>query len=173
MNKKPLFILLIIAPFMISNLPGQSDREFIDKARNFKILLVSDWKPFSYTDAVGRQKTDFIFRNRREGLLTITREELLGRSLSDRVKFDLDDLKLNNVCFYTDKEAFESGHLTGFRIMAQYTEGGRKLISTSYYLEDGDTVWILRFKAEADSPSLALEITDKIARSFCTICPIL
>jgi hypothetical protein len=173
MSNKLFLLLLIIATQMVSTSSAQSDREFIDQARNFKITLISDWQPLTYTDAIGRRKTDFIFRNRNEGLLVITRENLSGRLLADRVKNDLDDLELSYACLYTGKEAFEGGQLNGLRVTLGYMDGGRKIVATFYYLQDGDTVWILRFKANPDSPGIAQDITDKMARSFCTVCPIL
>jgi hypothetical protein len=172
MSVKLFLPLLIFVTQMVSPAPAQSDREFTDRVRNFKITLVSDWQPLTYSDAVGQQKTNFIFRNRNEGFLIITRENLSGRSLADCVKNDLGDLELNYACLYIGKEAFEGGQLSGLRATLCYMDDGRKVVGTFYYLQDGNMIWILRFKANPDSPGIALEITDKMARSFCTVCPI-
>ena len=102
----PLLFLFLATPPGVTLL-AQSEREVIDKARNFKITLFGDWKPISYTDAVGRQKTDFIFQgNRQEGLLTIASEALSDRSLTNEVDIDLANMELSYATVFTSKEAF-------------------------------------------------------------------
>lgn len=172
MSLKLFLPLLVFVTQVVLPAPTQSDREFTDRVRNFKITLVSDWQPLTYSDAVGQQKTNFIFRNRNEGLLTITRENLSGRSLADCVKNDLSDLEVTYACLSIGKEAFKGGQLSGLRATLRYVDGGRKAAGTFYYLQDVKTVWILRFTANPDSPGITLEITDKMAGSFCTVCPI-
>jgi hypothetical protein len=60
-------IKVIVVLSLISILVGtcsftmaQAERGFIDKANGFKITLVGNWRAVPYTDAVGRQKTEFV-----------------------------------------------------------------------------------------------------------------
>ncbi|HEX8185758.1 MAG TPA: hypothetical protein VF747_13425, partial [Blastocatellia bacterium] len=39
---------------------AQSGQEYEDSAGKFKLMLIGDWKPVTYSDAVGRQKTEFV-----------------------------------------------------------------------------------------------------------------
>lgn len=148
---------------------AQSDREFTDKVDNFKITLAGEWQPAFYVDAFGRQKTEFVFKTRAEGVLKITRESLPGRSLANKVSGDLEDLNLGYACVYTSQEAIK-GLLGGTRVALYYFDGSRTTVGTYYYLQDGDSVWILRFTGRPGSPGMARDMTDKMARSFCSVC---
>ena len=169
-SKAPSLLIWLCISLCVTAV-AQSDREFTDKADNFKIILVGDWQPVPYTDAFGRQKTDFVFHNRAEGLLKITKESLPGRSLANKVNSVLEDLKLRYACMYTGQEAIR-GQLDGILVAIYYFEDGRSKIGTYYYLQDGDSVWILRFTGRAGSPGLSRDITDKMARSFCYVCSV-
>ena len=70
---------------------------------------------------------------------------------------------------YAGQEAFAGGSLTGIRVALYYIEGDRKIIGTFYFLQDKETVWILRFNGQAGSPGMTREITDPMARSFCSV----
>ena len=139
---------------------------FLKLVRNFKIPLVSDWQSFSYTDAIGRYQSRFMFRNQSQGSLEITRESLSGRTLSNKVDDDFRDIEHCYTCLFTEKEAFTGGQLSGSRIIFYHVKDGRRVVGLYYYLQDGDTVWILRFSGNPDSAGLARQITDKMARSF-------
>ena len=75
MKKKGLLFLTAI---LISLCPiaaiAQSDNEFLTLRVNSSSSLMGEWKAVSYSDAVGRQKTEFVYRDRSEGLLKISRE---------------------------------------------------------------------------------------------------
>ena len=148
---------------------AQSEREFTGKVNNFEITLVGDWQPTSYTDAIGRQKTEFVFRNRTEALLEVSKESLSGHPLANKINTDLEDLKLCYPCVYAGQEAIK-GMLEGVRVSLYYFEEGRSTIGTYYYLQDGQSVWILRFSGRVGSPGMARDMTDKMARSFCSVC---
>lgn len=163
-----IFIILLM---LGSTALAQSDREFINKVENYRIILPSDWRPESYTDAVGRQKTEFVFHRRTEGLLKITRESLTG-SLSDKVRNDQNDRRLRFPFVYSSEETFDAGELSGIRVALCYAEGGHQVVGTYYYLRDRDSVWVLHFTGEPASTGIKHEITDKIARSFCSVCPL-
>jgi hypothetical protein len=150
----------------------QSDREFVNKIENYTIVLPSDWRPESYTDAVGRQKTEFVFHQRTQGLLTITKESLIG-SLSDRVRNDQNDMRLRCASVYSSEDRFEAGQLSGIRVAVYYIQDSRRFVDTYYYLQDRNSVWVLRFTGEATSTGITREITDRMARSFCSVCPLL
>ena len=171
MKSKAASLLILLSISLCVTAAAQSDREFTDKVVNFKIILVGDWQPAPYTDAVGRQKTEFVFHNRAEGLLKITKESLPGRLLANKVNSDLEELKLRYACVYTGQEAIR-GLLSGIRVALYYFEDSRSTIGAYYYLQDGDSVWILRFTGRPGSPGIARDITDKMARSFCSVCGI-
>ena len=46
---------------------AQSETEYIDKANGFKIKLTGNWRAETYTDAVGRQKTEFVCKASQPG----------------------------------------------------------------------------------------------------------
>jgi hypothetical protein len=161
------FIILLMLGSIGSH---QSDQEFVNKTENYTIVLAADWRPQSYTDAVGRQKTEFVFHQRAQGLLTITKESLIG-SLSDRVRNDQNDMRLRCASVYFSEDKFDAGQLSGIRVAVYYVQDSRKVVGTYYYLQDRDSVWVLRFTGEATSTGITREITDRMARSFCSVCP--
>jgi hypothetical protein len=152
---------------------AQADREFIDKANGFKITLVGNWRAEPYTDAVGRQKTEFVFENRDQGLLTITRENLRGGSLQNIVRREMDEFSLCHSCVSAGQEGFAGGFLSGIRVALYYVEGERRIVGTFYFLQDKEALWILRFNGRPGSPGMAREITDSMARSVCSVCVLL
>jgi hypothetical protein len=148
----------------------QAGQEFTDRAGNYRITLLNDWQPAPYTDALGRQKTEFVYRNRDEGLLSISSESLIGPTFDRKVRNDVNEMQLRYACVYPAIEEFR-GSLNGARVLLFYFEQGRWKIGTHYYLEDGNRVWILRFTGRQGSPGVSREITDAMAKSFCTVCP--
>jgi hypothetical protein len=148
---------------------SQTAREFINKEANYSIVLDEQWEPTVYTDAFGRQRTEFVARNREEGLLTITRRSSNDGALPALVRNELNDMKLGSACVEASEEEFTGGLLSGIRISLFYTQGGRKVVGTSYYLQDSEYLWILRFTATAGSKSMTREMTDRMARSFCSV----
>ena len=149
---------------------AQAEREFIDQANGFKITLVGNWRGVPYTDAVGRQKTEFVYENRARGLLRITRENLGGSSLQHIVRREIDDFTLCYSCVFSGQEAFAGDSLSGTRVALYYVEGDRRIVGTFYFLQDKEAVWILRFNGRAGSTGMSREITDSMARSFCSVC---
>lgn len=149
---------------------AQADREFIDKANGFKITMVENWRAVAYTDAVGRQKTEFVYENRDQGLLRITRENLRGSAMKDMVRREIDDFTLCYSCVFAGQEAFGGNSLSGIRVALYYVEGDRRIVGTFYFLQDKEVVWILRFNGRAGSPGMTRDITDTMARSFCSVC---
>jgi hypothetical protein len=146
--------------------PAQSGQEYEDPAGKFKLLLVGDWKPVTYSDAVGRQKTEFIYRDRSEGLLKISRESLSG-SLADMVRQEEERLKMYRAGFERSaSEAFGGGALTGVRFSFFSTDSGRQNANTYYFLQDKNAVYILRFTGKRGSLDTNRNVTDQVARSF-------
>lgn len=148
---------------------SQTGQDFADPAGKFKLKLFGEWRAISYNDAVGRQKTEFIYRDRSEGLLKIARESLSGGSLSDLVRQDEESLKIYRSGFdRSASEPFGGGTLSGVRLSFYSTDGGRQTANTYYYLQDGNTVWVLRFTGKRGSLDINRNICDQIARSFST-----
>jgi len=167
-NNTKLGILSLISVLLVSSFAlAQGEREFKDKANGFRITLTGKWIAVPYTDAVGRQKTDFVYENRDLGVLRVTRENLTGNSLKDMVRRQIDDFTLCYSCVSTSQEEFAGASLTGFRVAVYYVEGDRRIAGTFYFLQDKQAVWILRFNGRAGSPGMERGFTDVIARSFC------
>jgi hypothetical protein len=169
---KGVFYLIAILAGTCSFTMAQAEREFMDKANAFKITLVGNWRVEPYTDAVGRQKTEFVYENRDQGLLRIARGNLAGSSLQGVVRREIDDFTLCYSCVFAGQEAFAGGSLNGIRVALYYVEGDRRIVGTFYFLQDKEAVWILRFNGQAGSPGMAREITDNMARSFCSVCAV-
>lgn len=146
--------------------PALCQQEFRDPESKFRIELIGDWRPVSYSDAVGRQKIEFVYRDRSEGLLKISRDSLGGRTLAELVRDEEESLKIyRSGLEIAGKEPF-SGALRGIRFSFYYLEGGRRMAATHYYLQDGDSVWVLRFVGKRGVLDVIRNITDQMARSF-------
>jgi hypothetical protein len=149
---------------------AQADRAFIDKANGFKITLAGEWRAEPYSDAVGRQKTEFISENRTRGLLRVTRGHLSGSSIQSTVRREIDEFALCYSSVSIGQEAFGCGSLSGIRISLFYVEGDRRIVGTTYFLQDKEAVWILRFNGQAGSSGMSRSLTDSMACSFCPAC---
>jgi hypothetical protein len=159
--------LLFLAIAFVATALAQSEQEFSDPSGRFKITLLSEWRPVSYSDAVGRQKVEFVYRDRSEGLLKITKESLGSRTLAEVVHEEEENLRLYRPGFeLAGKEAFGGGVLRGMRLSFHYVEGGRRMAATYYFLQDGNSVWVLRFSGRRGSLDVIRNITDQMARSF-------
>jgi hypothetical protein len=167
MKYKGLFFLTAILVSVCSlAASGQTGRDFEDPAGRFKLALIGDWKPVTYSDAVGRQKTEFVYRDRSEGLLKISRESLSGQ-LADMVRREEENLRIYRAGFERSaSEAFGGGALTGMRLSFFSTDGGRQNANTYYFLQDKDAVYVLRFTGKRGSLDTNRNITDQVARSF-------
>jgi|SRR6185436_13584724 hypothetical protein len=159
--------LLAIAVLAFESLAfAQASQEFIDKEGKFKLTLVGDWKPVSYSDAVGRQKTEFVYRDRSEGLLKLSKENL-GGSLTDLIRQEEENLKIYRSGFEgSSREPFGGGPLSGVRLSFYSVDSGRRAANTYYYLQDKTSVWVLRFNGKRGSLDTIRNLTDQIARSF-------
>jgi hypothetical protein len=149
---------------------GHSGQEFVDEAGKYSITLAAGWQPVTYTDAIGHAKTEFIYRERGEGLLRISKEDLQDRSLADVVRMEVEGLKLcqSGVTVGGDEE-FLGVRLAGRRLAFCYIEGSRWVAATYYFLEDRGAVWILRFTGRMGVLDTMRTTTDQIARSFCPL----
>jgi len=146
--------------------PAQGGDEFTDPSGQYKVTLIGDWRPVSYNDAVGRPKTEFVYRDRSEGLLKISRETLPG-ALTDFVRQEEENFKIYRSGFEgSTKEPFGGGALSGIRLSFFTTEGNRKMANTYYYLQDKNAVWVLRFTGKRGSLDAIRNLTDQVARSF-------
>lgn len=172
MNRKTLLLLVVISFSLCVATMAQSELEFTEKTDHYRITLVDNWRPLAYTDSLGRQKTEFVFQQRDQGLLKIGKAGLEGMSLSNLVQNDLEDLKLRVACVYIGQEIFRGGQLNGIRVALYYFEDNHQTAGTYYYLQEDANVWILRFTARGESPGMARKITDRMTRSFCSVCPI-
>jgi hypothetical protein len=170
MKFKGLLLLTAVLTMLSSAVPAsQSGQEYADPAGKFKLTLFGEWRAISYNDAVGRQKTEFIYRDRSEGLLKIARESMSGGSISDLVRQEEESLRIYRSGFERSaSEPFGGGALTGVRLSFYSTEGGRQNANTYYYLQDGNAVWVLRFSGKRGSLDINRNISDQIARSFRT-----
>lgn len=164
--KQAVLVLVIVA--LMAGLAGaaQGGQEYTDSAGQYKLTLVGDWKAVAYSDAVGRPKTEFVYRDRSEGLLKITREPITG-SLADAVRQEEETLKIYRAGFEgLSTESFGGGSRSGVRMSFFHTEGGRRMANTFYYLQDKNAMWVLRFTGKRGGIDTIRNITDQIARSF-------
>jgi hypothetical protein len=160
-----LFMAVILLAGSLAG-TSQGGQEFTDPGAQYKLALTGDWRAVSYNDAVGRQKTEFIYRDRSEGLLKINRETLAG-ALADKVHQDEENLRIYRSGFEASSiEPFGGGSLSGMRLSFYSTEGNRKMANTHYYLQDKNTVWVLRFTGRRGALDTARNLTDQISRSF-------
>jgi len=161
-----LVITAVLLGIIRPTVTAQGGEEYKDPSGQYKITLIGDWRPVSYSDAVGRPKTEFVYRDRSEGLLKISRETLPG-ALSDFVRQEEENLKIYRSGFEgSTKEPFGGGALPGIRLSFNTTEGNRKMANTYYYLQDKNAVWVLRFGGKRGSLDAIRNVTDQIARSF-------
>ncbi|MFP5263345.1 MAG: hypothetical protein ACLGJB_15695 [Blastocatellia bacterium] len=161
-----LFLTAIVVGVCPAAIAAQSGQEYEDPAGKYKLVLVGDWKPVTYSDAVGRQKTEFVYRDRSEGLLKISRESLDG-SVADMARQEEERLRIYRAGFERSaSEAFGGGALAGIRLSFFSTDGGRQNANTYYFLQDKNAVYILRFTGRRGSLDTNRNITDQVARSF-------
>lgn len=160
-----LTALIIFAVSAISQ--AQSSQVFTDPAGKYKITLIGDWKAVSYNDAVGRSKLEFVYGDRSEGLLKITKEKLNGVNLSGKVREEEANLQMYRAGFErASTEPFDAGSLDGRRFAFYSADGGRKSASAFYFLQDGDYVWVLRFTGRRGVLDTIRNVTDRMARDF-------
>jgi hypothetical protein len=157
-------ILLIIPPPLCF---ARQHREYADKELGYAITLIGGWEKISYRDAFGRRRDDFVLGEAGKVTLKVSREPLGARTLAEFVRKEVDDLKLSQPdCIWDSREPFKGGAIAGFRVALFYIEGGRRTVSTYYYLERSGVVWVLRFSGLAGSLDNMRETTDRMARSF-------
>ncbi len=160
-----LSTIILLAGF-VSGISAQHGQEFTDPAGQYKLMLTGDWRGVTYNDAVGRPKTEFVYRDRSEGLLKITRETLPG-ALTDFVRQEEENLRIYRSGFEgSSSEPFGGGSMDGIRLSFFSTEGNRKMANTFYYLQDKNAVWVLRFTGRRGALDTVRNLTDQMARSF-------
>lgn len=161
-------LTIVLLAGLPSAIGAQNGQEFTDPAGQYRLTLIGDWRAVSYNDAVGRRKTEFVYRDRAEGLLKITRETLSG-ALADAVRQEEENLKIYRSGFEgAAREPFGGGALGGIRFSFFCTEGNRKMANTYYFLQDKNAMWVLRFSGKRGSLDTVRNLTDQIARSFRT-----
>ncbi len=163
--------LFLVALLFISIPAGtalaQSGEEYTDPGGRFKITLQGDWKAITYSDAVGRQKTEFVYRDRRVGLLKISSMSLSGGTLSDMVRQDDENQRTYRAGYVPgSNEDFGGGGLSGVRLAFYTTESYKQVANTTYYLKDGNRVWVLKFTGPKGTLDTMRNLTDQMARSF-------
>jgi hypothetical protein len=163
--------LLFLTPLILLSVPNfafaQASQEFTDPAGKYKLTLIGDWRAVSYNDAVGRSKLEFVYGDRSEGLLKITKEKLNGMNLAGKAREEEQNLRMYRVGFErSTNEHFDAGPLDGIRFAFYSADGGRKNAAAFYYLQDGEYVWVLRFTGRRGVVDTIRNVTDRMARSF-------
>lgn len=165
-SKGLLFMTAFIIVVMFVAAVAQTGQAYEDKAGKYKLLLYGDWKAVNYNDAVGRPKTEFVFRDRAEGLLKIASQPLEG-SLADMVKAEEENQHIYRAGFgNSETEPFGGGALTGMRLSFDTSEGPRQMANTTYFLQDKNMVYILRFTGKRGIIDRNRNLTDQVARSL-------
>src|SRR5689334_18654991 len=162
--------LLFMAAFIIGALSvlayGQDGQAYEDKAGGYKLSLFGDWRAVQYSDAVGRAKTEFVFRDRSEGLLKISSQRLEG-SLANMVQAEEENQRIYRAGFERSaNETFGGGALAGMRLSFYTSEGTRQLAHTIYFLQDKNTIYVLRFSGKRGVLDRNRNLSDQVARSF-------
>jgi hypothetical protein len=164
---KKIYAMAILMLMLATIGVAQSKGMFIDGTNKFTIVLTEGWRAISYTDAVGRSRTEFVRGQRDDGLLRISKVNLGGRTLAQIVDRELEDLRVyHGKHLLVGREPFEGETVSGIRVVFYYTEAGRQAIGTYYFLEDAHAVWVLRFTGQAGTLDKHPGVTDQIARSF-------
>jgi hypothetical protein len=145
---------------------AQDGQAYVDKSGGYKLSLYGDWRALNYNDAVGRAKTEFVFRDRAEGLLKISSQPLEG-ALATMVQAEEENQRVYRAGFERSaSEPFGGGTLTGMRLSFYTTEGPRQLAHTIYFLQDKNTVYVLRFMGKRGVMDRNRNLSDQVARSF-------
>lgn len=145
---------------------AQTEQEYKDPTGQYKLTLYGDWRAVSYNDAVGRPKTEFVYRDRAVGLLKISKESLSGQ-LADMVRQEEESQRIYRAGFErASSEPFGGGALSGMRLSFYSTESGRQTANTFYFLQDKTSVYILRFTGKRGALDTIRNLTDQVARSF-------
>lgn len=165
--------LLFMAAFIISAFSvianAQDGKAYEDKDGKYKLSLYGDWRAVSYNDAVGRPKTEFVFRDRSDGLLKISSQPLEG-SLANMVQSEEENQRIYRAGFErASSETFGGGTLSGMRLAFYTTEGTRQLAHTVYFLQDKSTIYVLRFSGKRGVLDRNRNLSDQVARSFQTL----
>ena len=162
--------LLFMAAFIISAFSviadAQDGQAYVDKAGGYKLSLYGDWRAVNYNDAVGRAKTEFVFRDRSEGLMKISSQPLQG-ALANMVQAEEENQRIYRAGFErAASETFGGGTLNGMRLSFYTTEGPRQLAHTIYFIQDKNTIYVLRFTGKRGVLDRNRNISDHVARSF-------
>ena len=111
--------------------------------------------------------TDFVYRDRSEGLMKIVRENLGTRSLSDFAQDEEESMRIAHAGFERgETEEFAAGDLHGLRMSYFYMQGSKPIAVTNYFLKDGNQLWALRFTGKRGILDQIRNVTDEMARSF-------
>jgi hypothetical protein len=162
-----LFVALLMASIPSGSVVAQSGEEYVDPEGKFKIKLQGDWRAITYSDAVGRQKTEFVYKDRRVGLLKITSTSLTGGDLTNMVRQDEENQRTYRAGYVAgSNEDFGGGGLAGVRLAFYTTESYKQVANTTYYLKDGNRVWVLKFTGPKGTLDSMRNVTDQMARSF-------
>ena len=168
MKLRVVCMMLIQLSFFSSAAMAQGESEYIDPEGKYRFKLVSEWRAVSFNDAVGRPRTEFVYRDRSEGLLKVARQSLSG-SLADMLRQEEENLRVYKPGYQrVTLEPFGGGALAGTLLTFYSSESGRQMANTYYYLQDGNTVWVLRFSGKRGTLDINRNLTDQIARSFRT-----
>jgi hypothetical protein len=165
-SKGLMFMAALVIAAFCAVASAQDGQEYIDRAGGYKLSLFGDWRAVNYNDAVGRPKTEFVFRDRSEGLLKISSQRLEG-SLANMVQAEEENQRIYRAGFERSaNETFGGGALTGMRLSFYTTEGTRQLAHTIYFLQDKSTVYVLRFSGKRGVLDRNRNLSDQVARSF-------
>lgn len=160
------FVAMFLVCALAVSASAQTEQEFKDPAGLYKLTLYGDWRAVTYNDAVGRPKTEFVYRDRAIGLLKISKESLSGQ-LADMVRQEEESQRIYRAGFErASSEPFGGGALNGMRLSFFSTETGRQTANTFYFLQDKTSVYILRFTGKRGALDTIRNITDQVARSF-------
>jgi hypothetical protein len=162
-----LCLAILIISTAYGTVRAQSGQLYEDVVDRFSIRMIGDWRAISYSDAAGRQKTDFVYRDRSEGLLRISKESLGTKTAADFAHDIEDEMRVSHRGFEPGStEEFGGGALHGVRLSYFYINSSHPTAETDYFLQDGDHLWELRFTGHRGELEQNRNVTDEMARSF-------
>lgn len=153
--------LLVMAFACVSLAHAQDDTQYS--------ILAPGWEKAAFTDGAKIDRVEYIYGDRKNGLLKIKRIRLeRGESIENVVSRDTDSIHRFLPSYVAGStERFAGGTMTGYLVQFDYSRGGAAMMGRNYYLAGKDaSVWVLQFTGERTSLAPIRNETDQIGRTF-------
>jgi hypothetical protein len=135
----------------------------------YSISLPAGWEKAAFTDGAKIDRVEYVYGDRKNGLLKIKRVRLEpGESVEAVVAKETDGSYRFLPSYVAGRsERFSGGVMSGYLVQFDFSRGGTAMMGRNYYLAGGDsTVWVLQFTGERNSLAQLRNETDQIGRTF-------